>query len=351
MIINSHFKLLSPVTFEYVRVTQLPQATINCSIVLQREDGEHRHSLPSGVAYRLRKAIGNITKFSVAHPICVAWVGSRVVCVECPPASAVTDAQVGKWRSLIEINVRSFHPDEGTFFDGQYVYNLIEGEDPTVIERNYGVLKMSTCRDLYHLNTVGWGNAPRACFAYQSSPENWVVTAPCTTSTGTFIQLLADDSGNTTNAAYNSINEVDRLRFVNLRFVNYAAGRLANIFNFEAVEPLGLPLLMIEHGTFNLGELTTAVQSACPAPLKFSQALAWLIGLHTRVADVEQFATMKEIIKMLMSKGCTRVATPRPADTEGGEATPLNDLSKNSLIIDARQKYAVMPLVNFEVDE
>jgi hypothetical protein len=269
-------------------------------------------------------------------------VGARIVCAECPDKNALLSARKNQWKSLIEINVTAFKPPTDAYFDGQYVYALDAG--PEVFDRNYGVVKLSACFDLYHLNDIAWTNPARACFAYKNG-HNWVATAPCTSAAGSFLQLVVDDVSASTAAVFDSMAMIDAIRFVNLRFVNYAAGRLADAFDFEAIEPLGLPLLMIEHGTFNLGELTPTVQMTCPAPLTFSQTLAWLIGLHQRVTTLDQFITLKEAIRMLLSKGCTRSAA---VIGEGEElADGAVDLSKNEVVYSARKQFNGMAVVQF----
>lgn len=342
MISNKHFPLADPVKFEYVHVTHISQANIDCTITLVRDGEAVKYPLPPSISYRLRKSIGKVARFATPHPICVAWVGSCIVCAECPDKNALPSARKNQWKSLIEINAAAFKPPKDAYFDGQYVYAL--DADPEVFDRNYGVVKLNACFDLYHLNDIAWANPARACFAYKNG-QKWVTTAPCTSAAGTFLQLVVDDVSTSTAAVFDSMDMIDAIRFVNLRFVNYAAGRLADAFDFETIEPLGLPLLMIEHGTFNLGELTPTVQMTCPAPLTFSQTLAWLIGLHQRVTTLDQFIALKEAIRMLLSKGCTRSA----AVIGEGEELPDGavDLSKNEIVYSARNQFNKMDMVSF----
>jgi len=343
MISNKHFKLIDAVSFEYLHMTQLSQATVDCTVTLVRDGVETKFSIPPGVSYRLRKSIGNVSKFSVAHPICVAFVGDRIVSADCPIRAALPDARKGKWKSIIDINLTLFKAPANAYFDGQYIYTI--DAEPEVFDRNFGVLKLTACYDMFHCGDPVWTSSPRACFAYQAAKGKWVVTAPCTNSAGSFLQLIADDVSNNTAAVYDSVDMIDKIRFVNLRFVNYAAGRLANAFDFETIEPLGLPLLMIEHGTFNLGELTPTVQMTCPAPLTFSQTLAWLTGLCNRATTLGQFITVKDCIKMLMSKGCTRTASVVGAGEELDDGA--TDVSKNEIVYAARKHYNSLPMMNF----
>lgn len=343
MITNKHFKLVDAIKFEYVHMTHLSQATIGVTVTLYRAGVETKHDIPPGVAYRLRKAIGKVARFADPHPVCVAWVGDRIVCVDCPDKAALPAAHENDWKSLIEINLSVFTPAPGAYFDGQYVYTI--DSEPEVFDDNYGVLKLATCRDMFRSSDPVWSDSPRACFAYQSAKGKWVTTAPVTAATGSFLQLIADDVSTQTAAVYDHIGMIDAIRFVNLRFVNYAAGRLADAFDFETIEPLGLPLLMIEHGTFNLGELTPTVQMTCPAPLTFSQALAWLTGLYQRVDTLDQFIAIKDTIKMLMSKGCTRSASVLGEEEVAVDGSA--DLSKNEVVYSARKHFNAMPMMQF----
>ena len=340
MIINSHFKLTDTIRVEYMEVTKLSRATINCNITVRIKGIDQRFHLPSSIAYRLRKRTGDISTFAIAHPMCFAWIGDRIVGVDCPPPDQLEQARKGEWRSVIETNIKNLTVDPESYFDGQYIYTLTA--DPEVIENNYGVLKVDYCYDMYHCNDMLWDMKPRACFAYQAFPDQWVVTSPVTTAAGKMVQLFQDDAIISDPAVYTAITSVDKYRFVNLRFVNYAAARLSNTFDYETIEPLGLPMLMIEHGTFNLGDITIAVQVVCPAPLSFSQTLAWMIGLYGRVESIEQFIALKETIKMLMTKGCTRAS--RITDGEDGEDT----LHRSEVIDEARNFFDQQTLISFD---
>ncbi|MNC43744.1 hypothetical protein D3C75_926200 [compost metagenome] len=183
-----------------------------------------------------------------------------------------------------------------------------------------------------------------ACLAYRKADGSYQVTCPVTRASGGFLQLTGDVDQFNANDQFvdNSVSSelalMDHNHIVNLKFVNYAAKRVTDCFGFEAAEPLGLPLLMIEHRTMSIVSLPQSVQQSSPAPFKFTQGVAWIIGLFGRVTTIEQLMIVKSIMKMLLSKGNTKVEVHGQDDDE---------LSMKQKVEKLRATFEGAPLIRF----
>lgn len=299
---------------EYVGLLTLSKATIDPPIKYEDANGlQHRVVIPTSIARLIRSRLHDVTRFAVAYPACIAFVGDRVVAVD---VATKKDLQMyeetGEWISCIEKQeglIDQIHDDWS--WDGQYAYTY-DGEVNQIGESNYGYQKCKT----WNLYRLGEDKADPSeqmaalCYRHPETQE-WVKTGPLTRQLGGKIQLTGDQTtfGKSefvdVDSSVDEVARLDFFKFVNIRFVNYAARVLANRFGYEAIEPLGLPLLMIEHRTFNIGGLTMPVQISSSAPLKFSQALAWLIGFHMKVDSLEDVIAIKQTFKMLLTKGNT----------------------------------------------
>lgn len=315
--------------FGYFKLKAISQSTIDPRITFVDEAGKERKvALPSSIARRLSQKVNKVSRFTVDFPCCVATLDGRVVAVDVPaPVEFANWKETKVWQSPIEKNievVKKLTGDEW-MFDGQYAYRfdleLVEihgsnfGFQPV---KAYNLYKMDVGQTLDEISL--------SCLAYKKNATEWQLTCPVTRASGGFLQLTGDvDTFNAgdqfvDNAVASSLAHMDHNHIVNLKFVNYAARRVSECFGFEAAEPLGLPLLMIEHQTMSLINLPQSVQQTSPAPFKFTQGVAWIIGLFGRVQTIDQLMTMKATMKMLLTKGNTQV------ESQGDDSeVPLKD--------------------------
>lgn len=303
--------------YGYFKLKALSQSTIDPRVTFVDEAGNERKvPLPSSIARRLSQKVNKVSRFTVDFPCCVATLDGRVVSVDVPTAVEFANwRETKEWVSPIEKNVEVVKKLEGDewMFDGQYAYrfdgvlNEIHGSNfgfqPV---RAYNLYKMDVGQTLDEISL--------SCLAYKKNDlGEWQLTCPVTRASGGFLQLTGDvDTFNAgdqfvDNAVASSLTLMDNNHIVNLKFVNYAARRVSDCFGYPAAEPLGLPLLMIEHQTMSLINLPQSVQQTSPAPFKFTQGVAWLIGLFGQVQTIEQLMTMKATMKMLLTKGNTQV--------------------------------------------
>lgn len=219
--------------------------------------------------------------------------------------------EFGEWISVLERREVMVNQLMGNdwLWDGQYAYKFV-GEVIPLGESGFG----SIATRAFNMFKLGEDKTdpiePLAALCYKHpTTGEWVKTSPITRHSGGFIQVTGDvgafNAGDQFVDSDKEFAKIDNSLFVNLRFVNYGARVLSQRFGYEAIEPLGLPLLMIEHRTFNVGGLALPVQMSSPAPLKFTRAMAWMIGLFLQVKDLDDMIAVKQTFKMLLTKGNT----------------------------------------------
>ena len=335
--------------FGYFKLKALSQSTIDPRVTFVDESGNERKvPVPSSIARRLSQKVNKVSRFTVDFPCCVATLDGRVVSVDVPTAVEFANwKKTGAWASPIEKNIEVVKKLNAAdwLFDGQYAYRhdgpLVEVHGSNFAYqpvKAYNLYKMDVGQTLDEISL--------SCLAYKLDDQgNWQVTCPVTRASGGFLQLTGDvDTFNAgdqfvDNAVASSLTLMDNNHIVNLKFVNYAARRVSDCFGYAAAEPLGLPLLMIEHQTMSLINLPQSVQQTSPAPFKFTQGVAWVIGLFGRVQTLDQLMTMKATMKMLLTKGNTQV------ESSGDD---VGDIPLKQKIAEMRARAAQAESINFE---
>lgn len=101
---------------------------------------------------------------------------------------------------------------------------------------------------------------------------------------------------------------IDESLAVNLNFALKAGQEIGKKFGYEFVEPLQLPRLMIELHTVNLPNVPAEVKATYDIGLKFTHAMAWLLGMSrkTKEDDLETYIMMRSLMKYLTKRGIFR---------------------------------------------
>lgn len=335
----------------YVGLKALSKATINPKITLEINGESVKMDIPTSIARIARNKLHNVTKFSKAYPVAVALMDERIVAIEVANSKQYKMYnETGAWLSILDTRDELIHSiaSEEHVWDGQYLYKHV-GEIKPLGDGKFGFQEVRAL-NMYHLSEERGGDAiePLAVYCYKNPVTGeWIKTAPVTRVSGEHLQISGDVDVFSNNDQFvdqrettDPITKLDSWWFVNLRFVNYAARALSNQFGYDVLEPLGLPLLMIEHRTFNLGGLSTSIQASSPAPIGFKNTLAWLIGMHLKVKTLDDFICMKQTLKMLTSKGTTA------NNAVGQEGGPTIDTKH--LISQLRKDNESAPLIQFD---
>lgn len=329
-----------------LRLKAISQSTIDPRVTFEDEVGlSVKMPVPTAIARRVKQKL-KVTKFHTTYPCEIGFYDGRIVSMDVPSADEyVIWKNDGVWESRLSKNHRVLHNLIGDWlYDGQYVYRYTEALTP-IEPTNFGS-RVVEAFNLYLFGELA-GNDPKkhACLAYRNPDNNqWTITSPVTRQSGELFMLSGDSDAFDASSEFGAASDLllmDGLMFPNLRFVNYAARAISAQFDYAAIEPLGLPLLMIEHRTFNLGGLSVPVQASSPAPFKFTQALAWLIGMFGRVQTLDQLLAVKQSAKMLLTKGSTN------RRSEGNKE--VGEVDTKQLISSVRDTFASAPLIKFDI--
>lgn len=334
---------------EYVTLLALSKATIDPNVQFRDEEGlTHKMQIPVSVARIVRSRLKSVSRFPAGYPAALAFVDGRIVAMDVAVGKSYKMfKELGEWISCLEPRAEALNAIEGEWlWDGQYAYRY-DGDVKQMGQTNFGNIDTRVF-NLYRLGEEKGDlieNLVALCFRNPTTKE-WIKTTPLTRHSGAFLQITGDvDKFNKMDHFVDedeTFLQIDSNVFPNLRFVTYAAKALSRQFGYESVEPLGLPILMMEHQTFNIGGLPTEMQAASAAPMAFSCALAWMIGFNSKVESLDDLIAIKASTKMLLTKGNT---TKREAASKPDQAQPA---STKDLIAQLRKLSEQTELVKYE---
>jgi hypothetical protein len=121
-----------------------------------------------------------------------------------------------------------------------------------------------------------------------------------------FANLGTDTDGVTNMVGAGTFDRIDETLSVNLNFALKAGQEIGQQFGYEFVEPLQLPRLMIELHTVNLPTVPKTVKATYDIGLKFTHAMAWLLGMSRKANDLDTYIVMRSLMKYLTKKGIFR---------------------------------------------
>lgn len=337
---------------EYITLLSLSKATIDPNVSFRDSEGlVHKMQIPVSVARIVRGRLKGVSRFPNGFPAALAFVDGRIVAMDVAEGKSYKMFKdLGEWISCIETRKEHLNAIEGDWlWDGQYAYRFV-GDVKPMGQTNFGSIDTKVF-NLYRLGEKEGDlveNLVALCYRNPETKE-WIKTTPMTRHSGAFLQITGDvDKFNRTDQFVDGDDtfvEIDSNVFPNIRFVNYAAKALSRQFGYESVEPLGLPILMMEHQTFNIGGLPTEMQAASAAPMSFTCALAWMIGMNREVESLDDLIAVKSSTKMLLTKGNT---TKRESATKPDQERPA---STKDMIAQLRELSAKTELVKYEPEE
>lgn len=337
---------------EYVMLIALSKATIDPRIQFLDEHGQlQKMAIPVSVARIVRARLKGVGRFPNGYPSALAFVEGRIVAMDVAIGKSYKMFKdMGEWISCLESRSCALDAIEGDWWwDGQYAYRFVD-DVVAMPGTNFGHIKTR----VFNLFRLGEERGDLVedlvALCYKNPQTNeWIKSTPMTRHSGAFLQITGDVEKFNRRDHFIDIDEefkrIDSNVFANLRFVTYAAKVLARQFGYEAIEPLGLPILMMEHQTFNVGGLPTEMQTASPAPMAFSSALAWMIGLNRRIATLDDMIAIKSSTKMLLTKGNTQI---RQAAKASDKEDPM---STKDLVAKLRAASAQAEMVAYDPSE
>lgn len=283
-----------------------------------------------------------VTKYLKPVLTAVTFYEDHVVCLERHPlgnlGKETTEGLFGevKWTSDSEMNVgklvQPLTTGKDWYIDGTYVYHCSPAQLVTAevlsADRKFRQVKVEA------IKLANLGDIPqteeRVCLAFYPEKGDMYLTPPIWKTLTNIGQRQLSAKASTRNADIDDMaddnstryvgNEIDDTQFdqindklcVNLGFVLKAGRELSEVFGYDSIEPLGLPDMMIQLRTVNLPTVANEVKQTFDTGLKFTIAIAWLIGLTKRAETLDSFITLRSLLKYLTTKGVYRKGAFKP---------------------------------------
>ena len=264
----------------------------------------------------------------VARPclIAIAFYDNRAIALERHPAGCMGlreerfDGVLKQWVPELQRNIDTIirplieAKKNEWFFDGRYIFTF-ETETEQAVRKGEFLSKDGKFRCV-DVDTVGLHNlhdrdkldaADRTCLAYVAANGTYAISPPIWKNARQVGEAKVkgshkERSGENVTRDLN-FDKVDQYCAVNLSFALKAAAQLSKEFGHEAIEPLNLPHLMIKLNTVNLPKVPSEVKDTFDSGMKFTHALAWMLGFARRCECLDTYATIRSLMKYLTSNG------------------------------------------------
>ncbi len=218
------------------------------------------------------------------------------------------------------------------FFDGRYIYSFSSKDMDAVMRESQFLTSdgkyrkvVATTLDIQEVHArEKLLPSERSCLAFVTKDMQYAVSPPIwkdLSDVGTTQLKKAgvradeedeaeDDEDNTgsvkTTVKPFSFDEIDTHLSVNLNFALKAGQEVGGLFGYDAVQPLQLPRLMVELRTVNLPNIPKQVKATYDIGIRFTHALAWLLGLSKKTDTLESMLVVRSLMKYLTQRGVFR---------------------------------------------
>lgn len=197
------------------------------------------------------------------------------------------------------------------YIDGTVVYRFKNDKKPSnltkdgkfqsIVVDTIKLVSMGNIKNLYHDD--------RVCIAFQSANGKIVVSPPIWRSMETVgakkigSSDADEDDDVVVDITENQFDKVDKFLAVNLGFALRAAKDLSDEFGYDVIEPLRLDELMIQLKTVNLQRVDKSIKKTFDIGMKFTHAIAWVIGMTDEVNTLESFRAIRSLLRYLTTRG------------------------------------------------
>jgi hypothetical protein len=326
------------VTFDIVRLKTITTAlggsmsVIDESLSTDKKEVLKRIELPLAVARDFIQRHGKITRYLKPVYIGIARYGNLVISLERHPLSTFGELE----SESIDGTMRRWEPDMVThfeqiskaielsankwYFDGRYAYAFAQECLTETLNQGQKLTDDGQFRKIptqtFDLNILFSKNSlnisERSCLGFVASRGAFGISPPiwknlddvgATQLTRANSSGMVDDDSGLAIGKFDTINDTTS---VNLNFALKAASEVGKVFGYEAVEPLQLSRLMIELCTVNLPNLPKEIKASYCIGMKFTHAIAWLMGLLRRSDTLETIIMVRSLLKYLTKRGIFR---------------------------------------------
>ena len=333
------------ITFEIVRLKTITTALGGSMSIIDEEQTTptkevlKRVPVPLALARDFSVRHDKLTKYLKPVLVGVARYGDLVVALERHPLSTFGEIEYesvdgttrfwepGMVEHFDQIKEAMTTSTNTWYFDGRYVYAFAQSCIEETLEQGQNLTENGTFKkvpaqtfDLSALHSTKVLNIEeRSCLGFVSSIGASIISPP--------IWKNLDDVGNTqlgragstgmvdddSGLAINRFDTINDTLSVNLNFALKAANEVGKCFGYEMVEPLQLPRLMIELCTVNLPNVPHELKASYGIGMKFTHAIAWLLGLLRRADTLETTIMVRGLLKYLTKRGVFRSSMFNPA--------------------------------------
>lgn len=289
----------------------------------------HRIPVPMAVIRQLQQR-HKMSRYLKPVPTALVYYGDLVVAVERHPLGTQGEMTyegldgTTEWHTDSESNIMRvleplvMHSDREWFIDGKFIYtfpvdvltSVEEGEylsaDGKFRAAEVTSLKLADLPNREKLHPVD-----RTCLAYVTEDGQFALTPPIWKDVAGVGKTVVSKVNKETNKEEKEerryqFDMVDEYLSVNLNFALKAGKEIGELFDYEAIEPLQLPELMVTLSTVNLPNVANAVKSTFDCGMKFTHAISWLIGMSTRIDSLDSYIVVRSLLKYLTTKGIFR---------------------------------------------
>jgi hypothetical protein len=296
--------------------------------------------VPMSVARSFIQRTKKVTRYLKPVLTAVVKYGNLVIALERHPLAGLAklyeeglDGKPRRWIPASQRNIQEMivpatqTTDRQWYFDGRYMYAMVTPTLELAIQRGQHMTSdgrfrkvIATTIDLSNL-AIAEALAPseRSCLAFVPSRGAGAISPP-------IWKNLSDVGASRVKAAKKEAEEadedddddgedggdgvptftfdtIDTTTSVNLNFTLKAGQEIGKTFGYEHVEPLDLPRLMVELHTVNLPNVPLQIKQTYAVGIKFTHALAWLLGMSRRANTLETYIMMRSLMKYLTKKG------------------------------------------------
>lgn len=307
------------------------------------EEVTKRVLVPMALARAFIQTTKKVTKYLKPVWVAVARYGDHIVALERHPMVSLGSLEMEgpfgmkRWIPNIERNINDIIlPTIATgakewYFDGRYIYSFDQNDLETTVrgarylsaDGHFRKIVTQTI-DLQETSASnangdqGFSPEERNCLAFVTSNGDFTISPPIWKDLegvgGKQRKSITDDDefddgdedGTVQTTANNVFDTIDSVMAVNLNFALKAGQEIGKLFGYEYVEALQLSRLMIELHTVNLPNVPKQVKATYDCGMKFSHAMAWILGLSRKANTLETHLTMRSLLSYLTKKGIFR---------------------------------------------
>lgn len=298
-----------------------------------------RIKVPMAVVRKFVKVNQKVARYMKPALTAVTFYGKQAVALERHPYNRDGDGQVENlagqlvdWISKSETNLDKLMMPltlRGDWYiDGTFVYSFTQSDINNAVDlSDDGRFKSVNARafklaDIHDADKM-CSPEDRTCLSYTTkcgtssmSPPIWKQLGDVG---GSAIGLSEDEeTGNLSAdaigimAGRGQFDKIDDLLSVNLAFALNAGKKVAGVFGYDSIEPLGLDDLMIQLRTVNLPRIAKEVKQTYDIGMPFTHAVAWLLGLTARTETLDTYIVLRSLLKYLTTKGIYRSSSFNP---------------------------------------